>query len=51
MNEQRAAPKVPPLSDDLRRELERRLAEHRASPASSIPWEKARARLRERFGA
>jgi putative addiction module component (TIGR02574 family) len=40
-----------PLTHDQRRELERRLAEHRANPASAIPWEEARARLRERFGA
>lgn len=40
-----------PLSDEQRRELERRLAEHRANPASAIPWDEARARLRERFGA
>lgn len=51
MNEERAAPKVPPLSDDLRRELERRLAQHRANPESAIPWEKARGMLRERFWA
>ena len=40
-----------PLSEEQLRELERRATEHRADPASSIPWEEARARLRERFGA
>jgi putative addiction module component (TIGR02574 family) len=40
-----------PLSDEQRRELERRLTEHRANPTSAIPWNEARARLRERFGA
>jgi len=40
-----------PLSAEQRQELERRLAEHRANPASAIPWDEARARLRERFGA
>ena len=32
-------------------ELERRLEEHRADPASAIPCEQARQSLRERFGA
>lgn len=40
-----------PLTVEQRQELERRLAEHRANPASAILWEEARARLRERFGA
>lgn len=40
-----------PLDEEQLREMERRLAEHQATPASSIPWEEARARLRERFGA
>ncbi|HEX8276982.1 MAG TPA: addiction module protein [Longimicrobiaceae bacterium] len=40
-----------PLDEEQLREMERRLAEHHANPASSIPWEEARARLRERFGA
>jgi len=39
------------LTDEEREELERRLAEHRADPSSSIPWEEARAQLHERFGA
>lgn len=40
-----------PLSDQQRLELERRLTEHRMHPESAIPWEEARRRLCERFGA
>lgn len=40
-----------PLTEEQLRELERRLAEHRADPSSAIPWEEVRPRLRERFGA
>lgn len=40
-----------PLDEDQLREMERRVAEHQADPASAIPWEDARTRLRERFGA
>lgn len=40
-----------PLDEDQLREMERRMAEHQADPASAIPWEQARARLHERFGA
>lgn len=40
-----------PLSDEQRRELQCRLAEHRANPDSAIPWDEARARLRNRFRA
>ncbi len=32
-------------------EWERRQAGHRADPASAIPWDRARIRLREQFGA
>jgi putative addiction module component (TIGR02574 family) len=41
---------LPPDEEQLR-EMERRVAEHRADPASAIPWEEARAGLHERFGA
>lgn len=34
-----------PLSDEQRAELHRRLAEHRADPASGIPWAEVRAAL------
>ncbi|MDP9348447.1 MAG: addiction module protein [Gemmatimonadota bacterium] len=40
-----------PLSEEQRRELERRLTEHKADPSSAIPWEEVRAQLRERFGS
>jgi putative addiction module component (TIGR02574 family) len=40
-----------PLDEEQLREMERRVAEHQADPSSAIPWEEARARLRERFGA
>lgn len=33
------------LSPDLREELHRRLAAHRADPSSSISWEEVRANL------
>jgi putative addiction module component (TIGR02574 family) len=32
-----------PLSDALRAELDRRVAEHRANPGDVVPWEQARA--------
>lgn len=38
-----AEPGRPPLSDSLRRELERRLAEHQANPNEAIPWEQIKA--------
>jgi putative addiction module component (TIGR02574 family) len=40
-----------PLSAEQLGELESRLAEHQADPASAIPADEARARLREHFGA
>ena len=44
------ASRVAALTNEQRRELERRLAEHRANPDSAIPWDEARALLRDRFG-
>jgi putative addiction module component (TIGR02574 family) len=41
---------VPPLTNEQIQELERRLAEHDADPASAIPWEAVRERLRSRYG-
>lgn len=32
----------PPLSDELKTELDRRVAEDRADPDSAIPWEDVR---------
>jgi putative addiction module component (TIGR02574 family) len=46
-----AASEALPLSAEQLAELEDRLAEHEADPASAISAEDARARLRERFGA
>ena len=40
-----------PLTAEQRRELDRRLAEHRREPGSAVSWEEARAQLRARFGA
>lgn len=40
-----------PLSPEQLREMEERLAEHRADPSSAIPADEARARLRKRSGA
>lgn len=33
------------LSDELKAELERRMAEHEARPESALSWEEVRARL------
>ena len=41
-------PEEVPVSDELRAELDRRLAEHRADPGSAVPWETVKARLRAR---
>jgi len=42
---------APVLSDDERREIDRRASEHDANPSSAIPWASARETLRRRFGA
>jgi len=39
-------PEDVPVSDELKAELDRRLAEHRADPSSAVPWETLKARLR-----
>jgi len=39
-----------PIPDDVLDEAEREFEAHLADPTSSIPWEVARARLRERYG-
>lgn len=44
-----AAVDMPPLTDEQIRECERELAEHRADPNSSIPWEEAKTWLRSRL--
>ncbi|MGH3086121.1 MAG: addiction module protein [Rubrobacteraceae bacterium] len=44
-----AEPEALPLTDTQRAETERRLAEHDRDPASALPWEEVRERLRQRF--
>lgn len=41
---------LPALSDDQRREIERRVAEHTRDPGSALTWEEVRARLWSRLG-
>ncbi|MNO03216.1 putative addiction module component [compost metagenome] len=36
---------LPPLSDEERREIDRRLAEHDAAPDTAVAWEDVRKRL------
>jgi putative addiction module component (TIGR02574 family) len=38
-----------PLSDELRAELDRRLADHEANPGDTIPWEQVKAEALARF--
>ena len=38
----------PPLSDELRTELRRRVAEHQAHPEDAIPWEQVEAEIMAR---
>lgn len=40
---------VQPITEALKTELRRRLAEHREHPETSIPWEEAMAALESRF--
>ena len=35
----------PPLTDDQKAEIDRRLAEHKRDPTRARPWEEVRARL------
>ena len=44
-----AEPGRPHLRDSVRRELERRLAEHQANPDDVIPWEQIKAEALARF--
>jgi len=41
---------LPSLTQDQIKEMERRLAEHRADPDSAVSWPQLRAELRSRFG-
>ena len=38
----------PPISDELRVELRRRLKAHRANPEAAVPWEEVKRRLARR---
>jgi putative addiction module component (TIGR02574 family) len=40
----------PPVTPAQAAELERRLEEHRANPASAIPWAQVKADLDKKFG-
>ena len=40
----------PELSEEFKRELDRRIAELDANPESAIPWEIVEAEINERFG-
>jgi putative addiction module component (TIGR02574 family) len=41
-------PTVLPLSDEQRAELDRRIADYRAHPETSVPWGEVKARLLDR---
>ena len=41
-------PEGVPVSDEMKAELDRRLAAHRAEPSTAIPWEQVKAELRRR---
>jgi len=40
-----AVPESVPMSDELKAELDRRLAEFEANPESGIPWDEVRERI------
>lgn len=40
---------MPPLTDEQKREIDRRLAEHKKNPERASPWEEVRARLWARY--
>ncbi len=41
-------PEGVPVSAEMKAELDRRLAAHRADPSTAIPWEQVKAELRRR---
>jgi putative addiction module component (TIGR02574 family) len=41
-------PEDVPVSDEMKAELNRRLAAHEADPSTAIPWEQVKAELRRR---
>ncbi|HVS01091.1 MAG TPA: addiction module protein [Thermoanaerobaculia bacterium] len=40
-----AVPEAVPVSDELKAELDRRLAEFEANPEAGLPWEEVRERI------
>ena len=40
---------MPPLTDEQKREIDRRLAEHKKNPERASPWEEVKARLWARY--
>jgi len=48
-DEANASPEVLPLTDEQKAELDRRLAEYEADPASGIPMDESLSRIRARF--
>jgi putative addiction module component (TIGR02574 family) len=40
---------MPPLTDEKKREIDRRLAEHKKNPERASPWEEVKARLWARY--
>jgi putative addiction module component (TIGR02574 family) len=45
-----ADPEGLPLTDQQKREIDRRLAEHDEDPSSAVPWEQVRERLYKKYG-
>jgi putative addiction module component (TIGR02574 family) len=44
-----APEEMPPLTDEQKREIDRRIAEHEKNPERASPWEEVRARLWARY--
>ncbi len=44
-----AAEEMPPLSEEQKAEMDRRLAEHEKDPGRASPWEEVRSRLWSRY--
>lgn len=45
-----ADPEGLPLTDQQKREIDRRLAEHDEDPSSAVPWDQVRERLYKKYG-
>jgi putative addiction module component (TIGR02574 family) len=41
---------LPPLTEEQKQEIDRRIAEHERDPSRASSWDEVRARLRARFG-